>query len=387
MTYTPVSDSDLVAPVAGSSTAWPALIANDAACFELYTPGLEANHWSTSSSAAREFRWREYGGMDAPLVASCLVVGVRAAASSGPQTITIATPGIDSDTVAVNGDAWYTAQVDAAGPMQEVIVSCTAPGAGDLVISGIRSHRTYSTGAAGTLYPSGWRKIGTVWGTSGYPIPSEVQGRLATNPSRLARDRPVCVAAHIGDCIKAVSGKSEDVWGIEFAGTTNWQRLGRLAVPRCDTKPRLFRVDAYTTETLPRVTTQIAAASAGQPVTDATITVGSTTGFAASGYVWIRTTDGVVASVDYSGVTATAFTGCNCSNSTSTMALGDSVVQGGADYSVKIGSGNDEQWNGPGWHSWQVELGPQRHDVWATVLVGPDSAAAIRTLTVWRTEL
>lgn len=249
MTYTPVSDSDLVAPVAGSSTVWPALIANDAACFELYTPGFEVNPSGTATSAAREFRWREYGGMDAPLVASCLVVGVRAAASSGPQTVTIATPGVDSDTVAVNGDAWYTAQLDAAGPMQEVIMSCSAPGAGTLAFSAIRSHRSYSTGAAGTLYPSGWRKVGAVWGTSGYPIPSEVQGRLATNPERLARDRPVCVACHIADTVKSVSTKSPDVWGVE--DSSNWSLVGRMVVPRVDHVERWYRVDAYTVETVP----------------------------------------------------------------------------------------------------------------------------------------
>ncbi len=178
------------------------------------------------------------------------------------------------------------------------------------------------------------------------------------------------------------------MWGYEWGnGRNEWIRVGRLAVPRCDTKPRLFRVDAYTTETLPRVTTQIAAGSAGDVLPQATIDVGSTTGFAAAGWLWVTTADGIVASVEYTGVTATSFTTCSCTNSTSTMTLGDTVTQGGATFSVKIGSGHDEQWSGPGWHSWQVELGPQRHDVWATVLVGPESAAAIRTLTVWRTEL
>lgn len=250
MSYTPIADSAFIASIPGTSATWPALIANDRAAFELYTPGLEANPYHAATAFAREFRWREYGGLDAPLISSCLVVGVLAEASAGPQTVSIATPGVDSDTVAVNGAAWYTAQLDAAGPMQEVIVSCAAPGAGTLAFAGIRSHRAYSTAAAGTLYPSGFRKIGTVWGTADYPVPSEIASRLRTNPIRLAIDRPVCVACHISDTIKAISTKSLDLWGVE--DSTNWQLVGRMVVPLgSDRSTRWYRVDAYTVETVP----------------------------------------------------------------------------------------------------------------------------------------
>lgn len=303
MSYSPISDSDFVGPVRGTSAVWPALIANDAACFESYTPGFEVNPSATATALAREFRWKMYGMTDAPFTGG-QTVGIRAVASSGPQNVTIAV-GADSGTVAVSGDAWYSRTTAEAGPL-EVVVSCSAPGAGTLAFSGLRASMV-PTAPTPDAWPSGYRLVGSLWGTADFSVPSEIQSRLSTNPILLAIDRPVCVAAHVSDCLKSVSAKTLVVWGVY--DETTWVRAGRLILPRCDTRERLFRVDAYTTDVL-----------------------------------------------------------------------------GGAEFSVKIGAGNDEQWTGTGWHSWQVRLGPTRHDIWATILAGAGNGAAIRTLTVWRTE-
>ncbi len=303
MAYVPANDSALVAPVKGSSAVWPLLISNDEACFEEYSPGLEVGTNPTATALAREFRWRVYGNLDN----NSLVVGVRGIGVSGPHTVTIATPGVDSDTVSVGADAWYSATLQAAGPQQEVIVSSALLGGGTLSYSGLRHHHAPGLVVAGTPYPSRFRLISSQWGTSGYPVPSEVQGRLGRNPRFLAIDRPVCVAAHISDTQKAVAAKSADVWGAY--NTADWSGVGRLKLPAADTVERLYRVDAYANETTP----------------------------------------------------------------------------GTAEYAVRIGT-RSEQWSGAGWHSWQIRArGAQ--EIIASCAPGISNGAAIRTLTVWRTEL
>lgn len=309
MAYVPADDADFVGLIPGTDPVWPLLIANDAAVYEEYSPGLEANPSRVATALAREFRWRVYGNTDNAQI----VVGVRAVGVAGPHTVTIATPGVDSDTVSVGADAWYSATLDAMGPRQEVIVSSAALGGGTLAYTGLRCSHSYAAPVAGTRYPSRFRLIGSLWGDPDMPVSSEVQGRLSRNQRYLARDRPVCVAAHVCDTVKAVSTKSPDVWGAYGSGSygdTDWHSVGRLHVPRCDSSERMFRVDAYVTETTP----------------------------------------------------------------------------GTAAFSVKIGP-RDEQWTGAGWHSWQVRLGPTAHEVRATVKPGSGNGAAIRTLTVWRTEL
>lgn len=304
MVYDPVDDSDLVGVVAGDSDAWPLLIANDAECYERYSPGLESNPNPTANALAREFRWRVYGNMDN----ADLVVGIYGIATAGPHTVNIATPGVDTDSVAVNAANWYSATLSVMGPRQEVIVSNAALGGGNLSYRALRCYHSYAAPVAGTRYASGFRLVGSSWGGADMPVSTEHQGRLAKNPRLLARERPVCVTAHISDTVKAITTKSPDVWGAY--NTSAWEGVGRLRVPKCDRVERLFRVDAYVNETTP----------------------------------------------------------------------------GTASFSVKVGS-REERWQGVGWHSWQVRLGPTAHEVRATVQPGTSNGAAIRTLTVWRTEL
>ena len=72
--------------------------------------------------------------------------------------------------------------------------------------------------------------------------------------------------------------------------------------------------------------TAIAAASSGQILPQSTINVGSTTGFPASGTIYVNTSNGVQI-VKYSGTTATTFT--NCSGGTGTMTAGITTTTSG----------------------------------------------------------
>lgn len=307
MTYTPIADSVFNPPLAGSTAHYTTLLTNDTACFEEYTPGVEVNPSAAASSAAREYRWPVYGNYDN----FELEIAVRAVATGGAQTVTFSTAPSEIDIESVTTVGWYTHTSSATGPRQEVIISNGSLGAATLAYSGLRSRVRVGVGApvAGTLYASGYRRIGGIWDNSAYPVPSEIVSRLRTNPMRIARERPVCVAAHVCDTVKVVTTKSLDIWGVE--DTTDWTRVGRLTVPKSDVRQRRYRVDAY----------------------------------------------------------------CN-----------EEDTPGTAEYSVQIGA-IEERWSGAGWHSWSVDLGAHAHEVWANIAPGASNAAAIRTLTVWRTEL
>jgi hypothetical protein len=79
--------------------------------------------------------------------------------------------------------------------------------------------------------------------------------------------------------------------------------------------------------------TAIAAASNGQSLPQATINVVSTTGFPASGLIYVTTSDGVQL-VKYSGTTATTFT--NCTGGTGTMSSGFTTTIAAASNGVAL---------------------------------------------------
>lgn len=100
------------------------------------------------------------------------------------------------------------------------------------------------------------------------------------------------------------------VLGYSIAGYTGWN------------------LDGYNSQTsTASASTNIAAASNGQSLPQSTINVGSTTGFPASGIVWVSTSDGTQ-TVRYSGTTATTFT--NCTGGTGTMTASVSTTTTGA---------------------------------------------------------
>lgn len=250
MAYTPVPPTDLAAPLDGNATAWATLIDNDAEVFEAYEPGYEANPHGGAYIAAQEFHLRWRGNADEHNI----IVGVRAASSSGSKTFTAETTNLgtdDSDTVAVSTDAWYSVTLAGTGyPDPAVVdlkVSTPDPTPQTISVTGLRVDLGVSAPAAGTLYASGWRMIGTRWYGANAAINSDVVSRVGTNPSRLAVDRPVCVFAHVAECLRAVSGKSYDLWG--NYDSIEWQRVGDGTLPLCANGERTYTFDAYTTET------------------------------------------------------------------------------------------------------------------------------------------
>lgn len=224
----------------GDGSTWPTLIDNDAAVYELHTPGLEASPEQTDTALERLYRFRMRGNLDD----SQIRVDVRAEATSGPHDIDIASGA--TTTVNVTGDDWYGADCDATGPEQPVVVAVPAIVGGSLRVQSIRARLLALAPVAGELYPSGFRLIGQRWKAASAAIATGQLSRLVSNPIRVAKDRPVCVAFHLTDCIQAVSGKSSALWGVE--DSTQWLLAGSMKVPRVDNAMRQYTVDAYVVE-------------------------------------------------------------------------------------------------------------------------------------------
>ena len=243
MTYDPMDAADFqpgLLTARGDGSTWPTLIDNDAALYELYTPGLEATPEQNDTALERLYRFRMRGNLDDEQIQ----VKVRAEATSGPHDIDLST-GVTT-TVNVTGDAWYDADLDATGPIQEVLVAVPAIGAGSMRVQSIRARVLASTPLAGNLYASGFRLVGARWKAANAAISTGQLSRLVTNPIRVAKDRPVCVAIHLSDCIAAITTKSSVLWGAE--DSTQWQLAGAMKVPAVDQSLRPYIIDAYTVE-------------------------------------------------------------------------------------------------------------------------------------------
>ena len=250
MAYVPIDRRDLTPPVAGDGTFWQTLIDNDAEAFEQHNPGYEANPHGDAYTAAQEFHLRLRGNADE----SPIVVGIRAVASSGTKTFTAETTnlgGDDSDTVGVTTDAWYTITLAGTGypdpALVDIKVSLPSPSPQTVAVTGLRLRRSLSAPAAGTLYASGYRLVGTRWYATGAGINTDVLSLLRTNPINLAIERPDCVFAHVAEVLRSVTAKSPDLWGAY--DSDQWARVGAGFLPRCDLGEGTYTFDAYTTET------------------------------------------------------------------------------------------------------------------------------------------
>lgn len=243
MTYDPM-DAAAFQPglltARGDGSTWPTLIDNDAALYELYTPGLEATPEQNDTALAREYRFRVRGNADD----ADLQIDVRAEATSGPHDIDIST-GVTT-TVNVTTDAWYGATMAATGTTQNVVVAVPVIGAGSMRVQSIRACMLPPAPAAATLYASGYRLIGARWKAASAAVATGQLSRLITNAIRVAQDRPVCVAFHLSDCLETITTKNAVAWGVE--DSTQWLLAGSMRVPRVDSAMRTYTVDAYVVE-------------------------------------------------------------------------------------------------------------------------------------------
>ena len=242
MTYTPVDNSALSSPVAALGSTWTTLVDNVHAAFLAYAPRICIPHAPipvTSGTPAARLRFKLRGNVDD----NDVLVTVTAQASSGTQTVTVSSGAVTAN-LSVTTLGQYTATLSGIGADAEIVITASAS-AGTLTLYGVEVHVDVADVKTTTC---GYRRVGNagIWSDDGAPIPSEAVSRMRNNMFLVAQDRPVCVAVHACDLQGVVGSKTPQFWGAQ--NSTQWVRVGQLVLPAVDTVSRLYRFDAYTTE-------------------------------------------------------------------------------------------------------------------------------------------
>lgn len=248
MAYSPADPALIVPRLAGNSTQYTTYIhSNGTEAYALYRPPI-IEHDRTISVAAsatsqRVFAWMVRRNRDLLQVR----VRVYATGTGGTSTLTALVGGASGTASASGAGAWYT--IDVTPPMSGPIaceLQATTPGGVTVDIERIQVYLVVAAPGAGRLASGFVRSVAGVWSGGSEPVSTEFIGRLLAQPTRIARDRPACVAMHLSEL--SSSGGAKDVGNWHSSSTTNWETVGRLRVPRCDERGRTYWVDAYTLE-------------------------------------------------------------------------------------------------------------------------------------------
>lgn len=247
MAYSPADPAQLVARLAGNSSQLTSLIGlNGSEIYQLYRPPI-IEHDRTISVAAsatnqRVYAWMVRGNRDLLQVR----IRVYATGTGGTSTLTAFVGGTSGTASPAGAGAWYT--INITPPMRGPLaceLQATTPLGVTVDIERIQVYLVLAAPGTGRL-KSGFIQPSSTWLAADEPIPTELAERLLAQPTRIARDRPACVAMHLAEL--SSSGGAKDVGNWHSSSTTNWETVGRLRVPRCDLRTRSFWVDAYTLE-------------------------------------------------------------------------------------------------------------------------------------------
>lgn len=247
MAYSPADPAQIVARLAGDSTQYTSLVGlNGSELYQVYRPPI-VEHDRTISVAAsatnqRVFAWMLRGNRDLLQVR----VRVYATGTGGTSTLTALVGGTSGTASPAGAGAWYT--INITPPMRGPIaceLQATTPLGVTVDIERIQVYLVMAAPGSGVLR-SGFVQSAASWLVSGQPVPTEYIERLLSQPSRIARDRPACVAMHLSEL--SSSGGAKDVGNWHSNSTSNWETVGRLRVPRCDLRTRSYWIDAYTLE-------------------------------------------------------------------------------------------------------------------------------------------
>ena len=254
MAYSPQTLTNLVPPIATTASGYTTPWDNHDAIFEAYT-GHIATHMPkeyayTSTSKASVWRFTSWCGFDwLPWSASSqglrLRVKVLATGTGSGGTVFVEGSTYSASAAVSGARATYTIDVQVDTEHETWTIDLQAAAASSVVIHSWSAQWLPVRGNA--AFPSGYRQGWSGWKAANAPVHTEGIGRLITGPTAIAADRPACVFGHFAKIGFTLSGKTkgqlEEVWGREdqdFSDT-----VGRGLLPRCDVRPRKYRVLWY----------------------------------------------------------------------------------------------------------------------------------------------
>jgi hypothetical protein len=155
------------------------------------------------------------------------------------------------------GTASYDIDATPAAADEQWIITQQAAVGGTVKVLGWTAH--WLPSASSASYASGWRAGWSGWYANDAPVHTEGIARLVGGPSRIARDRPICIFQHFARIGVDISGfvkvGFEEYWGAYDRDYQEVVGIGRI--PRADIRPRTYRVDWYLRATSGSFTAQI----------------------------------------------------------------------------------------------------------------------------------
>lgn len=249
MAYSPADPAQLVARLGGNTTQYTSLLGlNGNELYQIYRPPMLEHDRTVSVAASatnqRIFGWMVRGNKDR----LTLRVRIFATGTGGGSTLTVTAGGTIGTASPAGAGAWYTINFASprSGPIACELTATTGVGI-TVDVERIQVYLVPAAPGTGRL-KSGFVQSSSLLLGANEPIPSEYIERLLAQPSRLTRDRPACVAAHLAEL--STTGGSKDVGNWHSSASTGWDAVGRLRVPRCDRRTRSYWVDVFTLESV-----------------------------------------------------------------------------------------------------------------------------------------
>jgi hypothetical protein len=248
MAYVPIPLTFFVPPIDANGAAYEQEWLNHDELYDLYE-GAVASHGAvavaySSASEADAWRFTSRGGADSAQNLQ-LRLTVLAEATGDGGTVKLVGGTSPVSVLCTGGLAEYTIDATPAAANEQWTITLQAEVGGTVKVWAWTAH--WLPAASSAAYASGWRAGWSGWYADDVAVHTEGIARLVGGPSRIARDRPICIFAHFARIGINISGFSkvgfEEYWGTYDRDFQEVVGIGRI--PRADIRPRTYRVDWY----------------------------------------------------------------------------------------------------------------------------------------------
>lgn len=249
MGWTELDRSQIAPGTLGNTSAWTVLADNHDQLYRIDGPPVLAQSvsWTETQTSATDHVVARVRGNDDQNTWLCRV---EASASSGDAGDVRFTVGAVAGSVSVDTTVWrwYWIAVTpgTTGWIEAKIQTQVDSATDELYVRRVEVYLGHPLPTAGTE-SSGFVRLGSWWGDSNDPIPSEVVERQLNGPVQIGVDRPRCVFAHTADVQGSISAKDTGQWGGQDLTVPTLVGRG-LWIPPYPTA-RQYTIDMYSTQT------------------------------------------------------------------------------------------------------------------------------------------
>lgn len=225
-----------------AANAYATIAENHGLLYEMHVPSIfESSREMVSTSSALDpvARFRVRGNVDRHPI----VVRFRADVVGVPKTVRLIVGDVVGSPVAISSSGTYeVTATPSEGGVQDCVIAAVVPGANPLTLSRLRAYLVPSSSGR---QRSGWVPDDQL-ADGDLPIAVEHIERWRNGPVQIAGDRPSCLMSHVTRITPSgasIPGKYWSEWMV--TDRTYTSIVGRALVPRADTRPRRYVIDAW----------------------------------------------------------------------------------------------------------------------------------------------